>query len=1334
MPLNLSSIGFDVDTGALDRAARSLDDFGAAGGRLAGILRGLGPAGVIAVTAMTTFAGVMAKGVQEAAKAELQFVRIEAVLRATGNASGLTSRQLTEFAAGLAQTSMASEDQIQAATVRLLTFRRIAGETFKEVLRLSADLSSAGFGELSQNAFVLGRALEDPLTGMTNLRRMGILFDPVQKKMIENFVATGQKAKAMEVILNEVRSSVGGTGSAARDTLTGSMHALSEATGEWFEAIGNTAPIATFKSWINSITGAINEATHSMSEFGAQQDRINDKENQLRNAKGGRNSPEMIKTLENELRNERNKLAIMQSQVDVEEELARRASARAQAEIQAADDTEAAITSLQDRFKQFVEYYDGVIKEDLASYEDRARKHDAMIDRIKKGIDDHMQAEDNKSKRIREAQSVIDDVIKNSLTVEEEYAQKVEQVNAAMLRLSEEGAPLTAEKLLQVQAALTAQDPAMQHYVELWEYVSESIYNVLVDAFSGARVNILSIMRDLASRVAAMLVFKPIVGNIMAGAAGLGIPGAAQAAVAGGYGSFLGGAGGAGGGSMLGAGASALSSWGASSGMFGSGALYPSFTGFAPTTGMLGGTATLGATLGAGALGAIGGNLLAGALGLNRTGGSIGGGIGAAIGMMTPLGPLGALLGGAAGSVLGGLFGPGMSDETGYSDHNLSTGGVRTGGLSGNRMNQGNIDAAKRLGGIGTGFAKFLSKASGQNLGGRMFFEVGNRDGITGDYNGQRFYGGSDEAGAGQVIGGVVRAMANELESSLPPALSEAIRNIDFSGDLEAAMAKLDSLNSFVDFVSELDESLNPTSALQQSLTELMTHIEGLGVSSETAAGLVAQVTTKLRVNFNKTITDDIMAITDPLGFALKQVGEAMQDLRDDAEALGGDLTSVNTLSQLNARGVAGGVIGNGGDIALSIMQMIDPMTYELTLLARDMAVLRTNMTALGYTTEQLTTYENLRTTQIRSNYTQPTAPTLPGSPMVPAVDLIGMGSRILQGLIRSIEQQAQANEEQIRSAEELRDTWQDLRESVRMTRQDIMLDTGLSILSPSQLRDEAFSQLEAAAAKARGGDPNAVAEANRLARATLDASLSLNAKTAAYVSDFDRVQSIMAGIEGASTSQITIAQNQLSTLIQIRDSLVSQGNALTSGNNTLVGRTPTTGADLDALQVAHSEARAAWFRGGGTEATWAASNTQSLFKDEVRSALTNYTGDRTRLEDGYDWRVQNYNDPVYGSWYREMNATVDTRKAQLGFNAGGGLPSGWSVVGEQGPELAYMPSGSRVWSSGESQSMMSTAGLERRQEITCRILQAGFTTLNMLVSKLQEEMKFTRSALERAV
>jgi hypothetical protein len=113
----------------------------------------------------------------------------------------------------------------------------------------------------------LGKALEDPIDGLTALRRVGISFSDSQKELIRTLVETGQTAEAQRVILDALESQVGGAGAAEAGGLTGATNRLQDAWGNLLEAIGRTPAVTSVaQGALDLLSGAIEGITSAIED------------------------------------------------------------------------------------------------------------------------------------------------------------------------------------------------------------------------------------------------------------------------------------------------------------------------------------------------------------------------------------------------------------------------------------------------------------------------------------------------------------------------------------------------------------------------------------------------------------------------------------------------------------------------------------------------------------------------------------------------------------------------------------------------------------------------------------------------------------------------------------------------------------------------------------------------------------------------------------------------------------------------------------------------------------------------------------------------------------
>lgn len=171
-------------------------------------------------------------------ESEAAVAQLNAALKSTGGAAGLSSKQLQDLATKLQGVSVFSDEAIIGAESLLLTFTKIGGKILPDAIATVLDMSTALGTDLKSSSIQVGKALQDPVKGITALSRVGVNFSKSQKTIIADLVKTGQLSKAQAIILKELQTEFGGSAQAARDTLGGALKALSEAWGDLFEVSG----------------------------------------------------------------------------------------------------------------------------------------------------------------------------------------------------------------------------------------------------------------------------------------------------------------------------------------------------------------------------------------------------------------------------------------------------------------------------------------------------------------------------------------------------------------------------------------------------------------------------------------------------------------------------------------------------------------------------------------------------------------------------------------------------------------------------------------------------------------------------------------------------------------------------------------------------------------------------------------------------------------------------------------------------------------------------------------------------------------------------------------
>jgi phenylpyruvate tautomerase PptA (4-oxalocrotonate tautomerase family) len=212
---------------------------------------GFASAGIAATAFGAIVAATAASGIKSYAELERKILRTESIIKATGNAAQLSSKQLVDLANRLDLATLNDRDAILDAINAMQTFRAVSGDVFTRSIELSVDLAEVLGTDLRSQVVQLGKALEDPITGLTALRRVGVSFTEQQKEQIKTLVASGEALKAQGIILDTISKQVGGAAEGAAGGLAGKVDTLSFRWREFKESLASSEAV------ISSIGGAL---------------------------------------------------------------------------------------------------------------------------------------------------------------------------------------------------------------------------------------------------------------------------------------------------------------------------------------------------------------------------------------------------------------------------------------------------------------------------------------------------------------------------------------------------------------------------------------------------------------------------------------------------------------------------------------------------------------------------------------------------------------------------------------------------------------------------------------------------------------------------------------------------------------------------------------------------------------------------------------------------------------------------------------------------------------------------------------------------------------------
>lgn len=148
--------------------------------------------------------------------------QVKASMASMGNAAQRTLPQLQAQAKGLQHISTFDDDEIlRKVTTSMLTFDKVSGPIFDRAQLAAVNLSAKFGKDLQSSSIMVGKALQDPLKGLTALTKIGVSFNDQQQAQIKAMVKAGDIAGAQAIIMGELERQTNGAAKAARDAKPG---------------------------------------------------------------------------------------------------------------------------------------------------------------------------------------------------------------------------------------------------------------------------------------------------------------------------------------------------------------------------------------------------------------------------------------------------------------------------------------------------------------------------------------------------------------------------------------------------------------------------------------------------------------------------------------------------------------------------------------------------------------------------------------------------------------------------------------------------------------------------------------------------------------------------------------------------------------------------------------------------------------------------------------------------------------------------------------------------------------------------------------------------------
>lgn len=184
--------------------------------KISGTAKGLGLAMVGATAGAVALTKTLITSGETAGTSNARIGQVAKSMGLFGNQTQQVTDRLVKLANVTARQTGVDQNQIKLTQAKLMSFKELAatagkvGDHFDRATKAAVDMGAAGFGSAEQNAVQLGKALNDPIKGITALARSGVTFTQAEKDKIKALVESNRLHEAQGLVLSAIEKQVGG--------------------------------------------------------------------------------------------------------------------------------------------------------------------------------------------------------------------------------------------------------------------------------------------------------------------------------------------------------------------------------------------------------------------------------------------------------------------------------------------------------------------------------------------------------------------------------------------------------------------------------------------------------------------------------------------------------------------------------------------------------------------------------------------------------------------------------------------------------------------------------------------------------------------------------------------------------------------------------------------------------------------------------------------------------------------------------------------------------------------------------------------------------------------
>ena len=163
----------------------------------------------IVTTAIKSLSNALKQSVKIWEQANSEQKKLTQTLKVTGAETWATTEDLNAMADAYQRATNFSSNDITKMQTVLLGFKNVTKDTFESASNAILDMAEVMGMDLVSATQTVGKALDDPISGLGSLSRQGFKFSETEKELIKNLVDAGESAKAQKIILDELNTTYG---------------------------------------------------------------------------------------------------------------------------------------------------------------------------------------------------------------------------------------------------------------------------------------------------------------------------------------------------------------------------------------------------------------------------------------------------------------------------------------------------------------------------------------------------------------------------------------------------------------------------------------------------------------------------------------------------------------------------------------------------------------------------------------------------------------------------------------------------------------------------------------------------------------------------------------------------------------------------------------------------------------------------------------------------------------------------------------------------------------------------------------------------------------------